>query len=107
MPFNCKPQKFNASIKTVELGCGDKKITLGGESVFPFYSFDGSEGNGAKVGVEISDLGLEHEPAGVKAYYEGCTTLAEIAKKAEAMEGADFVCAYVWKAEIRTVQISP
>ena len=92
MPFNCKPQKFNASIKTVELGCGDKKITLGGESVFPFYSFDGSEGNGAKVGVEISDLGLEHEPAGVKAYSEGCTTLAEIAKKAEAMEGADFVC---------------
>ena len=28
----------------------------------------------------------------MKAYYEGCTTLAEIAKKAEAMEGADFVC---------------
>lgn len=92
MPFNCKPQKFNASIKTVELGCGDKKVTLGGENVFPFYSFDGSVGDGPKVGVEISDMGLEHEPAGVKAYYEGCTTLAEIAKKAEAMEGVDFVC---------------
>ena len=48
MPFNCKPQKFNASIKTVELGCGDKKITLGGESVFPFYSFDGSKAMGQR-----------------------------------------------------------
>lgn len=92
MPFNCKPQKFNASIKTVELGCGDKTVTFGGENVFPFYSFDGSVGDGPKVGVEISDMGLENEPEGVKAYYEGCTTLAEIAKKAEAMEGADFVC---------------
>ncbi|WP_230397300.1 acetyl-CoA decarbonylase/synthase complex subunit delta [Novisyntrophococcus fermenticellae] len=92
MPFNCKPQKFNASINKVELGCGDKKISLGGESTFPFYSFDGSTGDGPKVGAEISDMGLEHEPEGVKAYYEGCTTLAEIAKKAEVMEGADFVC---------------
>ena len=24
MPFNQKPQKFNASINTVEIGCGDK-----------------------------------------------------------------------------------
>ena len=25
MPFNQKPQKFNASINTVEIGCGDKR----------------------------------------------------------------------------------
>lgn len=28
MPFNQKPQKFNASINTVEIGCGDKAIKL-------------------------------------------------------------------------------
>ena len=59
MPFNRKPQKFNAAIKTVEIGTGDKKVTLGGENVFPFYAFDGEIMNGPKVGVEISDLGLE------------------------------------------------
>ena len=26
MPFNRKPQKFNASIKEVEIGCGDKAV---------------------------------------------------------------------------------
>ena len=91
MPFNRKPQKFSASIKEVELGCGEKAVKIGGASVFPFYSFDGSEGNAPKVGVEISDMGLEHEPEGVKAYYAGASTLGEIAKKAAEMPGGDFV----------------
>ncbi|MBS6196230.1 MAG: acetyl-CoA decarbonylase/synthase complex subunit delta [Clostridiales bacterium] len=91
MPFNRKPQKFNASIKEVTIGCGEKAITLGGESVFPFYTFDGEMKNAPKVGVEISDMGIP-AVAGIKAYYEGCTTMGEIAKRAAEMEGADFVC---------------
>ena len=91
MPFNRKPQKFNASIKEVTIGCGENAVTLGGENVFPFYTFDGDMKNAPKVGVEISDMGIP-EVAGLKAYYEGCTTMGEIAKKASEMEGADFVC---------------
>lgn len=91
MPFNQKPQKFNATINTVTIGTGDKAITLGGESVFPFYTFDGPIDNAPKVGVEITDLGFENASEGIKAYYEGCTTIAEMAKKASEMEGADFV----------------
>ena len=41
MPFNRKPQKFNAAIKSVVIGSGDKTVTLGGENVLPFYAFDG------------------------------------------------------------------
>lgn len=92
MPFNGKSGKFNASINTVEVGCGEKAIKIGGENVLPFYTFDAPIENAPKVGVMISDLGLENEPEGVKAYYEGCTTIAEIAKKAAEMPGADFVC---------------
>ena len=92
MPFNRKPQKFNAAIKSVVIGSGDKTVTLGGENVLPFYAFDGEIKNGPKVGVEITDLGMEGEPESVKAYYEGAATMGEIAKKAAAMEGADFLC---------------
>ena len=94
MPFNRKPQKFNAAIKSVVIGSGDKTVTLGGENVLPFYAFDGEIKNGPKVGVEITDLdmGLDDFAPGIKAYYEGCTTMAEIAQKAAAMEGADFLC---------------
>ena len=92
MPFNGKSGKFNASIGTVEVGCGEKAIKIGGENVLPFYTFDAPIENSPKVGVMITDLGLENEPAGVKAYYEGCASMADIAKKAAAMPGADFVC---------------
>lgn len=91
MPFNQKPQKFNAKINTVTIGTGDKTAAIGGNSTFPFYTFDAPTENTAKVGVEISDMGLEGASEGIKAYYEGAVTIADIAKKAAAMEGADFV----------------
>lgn len=91
MPFNQKPHKFNAKINTVTIGSGDKTVAIGGNSTFPFYTFDAPTENTAKVGVEISDMGLEGLSEGIKAYYEGAATMAEIAKKAAAMEGADFV----------------
>ena len=66
-------------------------MTIGGDCTFPFYSFDAESENCPKIGVEISDMGLEGVSEGIKAYYEGATTMADIAKKAAAMEGADFV----------------
>ena len=95
MPFNQKPQKFNAKINPVTIGSGDKTVTIGGDSTFPFYTFDAPSENCAKIGVEISDMGLEGMSEGIKAYYDGATTMGEIAKKAAAMEGADFV-ALLW-----------
>ena len=86
MPFNQKPQKFNAKINAVTIGSGDKTVTIGGDCTFPFYSFDAESENCPKIGVEISDMGLEGVSEGIKAYYEGATTMADIA-----MEGADFV----------------
>ena len=40
MPFKKTPQTFSAAIKAVEIGTGDKAITIGGENVLPLYSFD-------------------------------------------------------------------
>lgn len=46
-------------------------------------------------------MGLDDFAPGIKAYYEGCTTMAEIAQKAAAMEGGDFVVLNL-EAEIQT-----
>ncbi|MCD7867311.1 MAG: acetyl-CoA decarbonylase/synthase complex subunit delta [Clostridiales bacterium] len=91
MPFNRKPQKFNARINTVTIGSGDKTVAIGGNSTYPFYTFDAPTENTAKIGVEISDMGLEGLAEGIRAYYDGAETMADIARKAAAMEGADFV----------------
>ena len=92
MPFNQKLQKFNAKINTVTIGSGDKTVTIGGDSTYPFYSFDAPSENTPKIGVEISDMGLENIVSeGIKAYYDGASTIGEMAKKAADIEGADFV----------------
>ena len=91
MPFNQKPQKFNAKINTVTIGSGDKTVSIGGNSTFPFYSFDAPTENTAKVGIEISDMGLEGMPESIKAFYGEAASMADIAKKAATVEGADFV----------------
>ena len=91
MPFNQKPQKFNAKINTVTIGCGDKTVSLGGESSFPFYTFDAPTVNTQKVGIEISDMGLEGMPEVLKPFYADCATIGEMAKKAASVEGVDFL----------------
>ena len=91
MPFTAKSGKFNASINTVEFGTGDKAVKIGGENVFPLYSFDAAIENAPKVGIEITDFGMEHEPECIKKYYEGCATMADMARKAASMEGVDFL----------------
>ena len=91
MPFTAKSGKFNASINVVEFGTGDKAVKIGGENVFPLYSFDAAIENAPKVGIEITDFGMEHEPECIKKYYKGCATLADMARKAASMEGVDFL----------------
>lgn len=91
MPFTAKSGKFSANINTLTMGTGDKAIVLGGENVLPFYTFDAEIENAPKVGIEITDFGMEHEPECIKKYYEGCATLADMARKAASMEGVDFL----------------
>lgn len=91
MPFTGKSGKFNAAIRTVEIGTGEKAVKLGGENVMPFYTFDAPIENAPKIGVMITDMGFENEAPGIKDYYAGASSWAEIAKKAEEMPGADFV----------------
>ncbi|MCQ2451604.1 MAG: acetyl-CoA decarbonylase/synthase complex subunit delta [Oscillospiraceae bacterium] len=91
MGFKSSPQKYSASINEVVIGTGDKAIKLGGENVKPLYSFDAEIVNAPKVGVEITDEGYDKTVASLAAYYAGCETMADIAKKAAAMPGADFL----------------
>ena len=92
MSFAPKKQAFNAKINAVTIGTGDKAVVLGGQNVLPFYTFDAPIENKPKVGVEITDAGMAMcTTAGLKAFYEGCETVADMAKKVESMPGASFI----------------
>lgn len=91
MPYKKIPQTFTSKINELTIGTGDNAIILGGENVFPFYTFDAEMTNSPKIGVAITDLGYDKSIPGIAEYYAGADTIAEIAKKAAAMPGADFL----------------
>ena len=91
MSFAPKTAPYSGKINAVTLGTGDKAIVIGGQNVLPFYTFDAAIENAPKIGVEISDTACEWTAAGLKEFYAGCVTMADFAKKAETMEGADFI----------------
>ena len=92
MAFTPKTAPFSGKINAVTLGTGDKAIVVGGQNVMPFYTFDAPIENAPKIGIEVSDLASQWEVAGLKEFYAGCTTMADYAKKAESVEGVDFIC---------------
>ena len=91
MSFTPKTAPFSGKINAVTLGTGDNAIVIGGQNVLPFYTFDAAIENAPKVGVEVSDAADSWDYAGLVDFYAGCTTMAERAKKAEAMPGCDFI----------------
>ena len=99
MPFLPKTQAYSAKINEVTIGTGDKAVVLGGQNVLPFYTFDAPITNAPKIGIEISDLASEWTAPALKEFYAGCTTMADYAKKAETMPGADFLVLHFESAD--------
>ena len=92
MSFAPKTAPFSSKINAVTLGTGDKAIVIGGQNVLPFYTFDAPIENAPKIGIEVSDLASQWTLPSLKEFYAGCTSMADYAKKAESVEGADFIC---------------
>ena len=91
MAFTPKTAPYSGKINAVTLGTGDKAIVIGGQNVLPFYTFDAPIENAPKIGIEVSDCAAEWTAPGLKEFYAGCVTMADFAKKAETMPGADFI----------------
>ena len=92
MAFTPKTAPCSGRIHAVTLGTGDKAITIGGQNVLPVYTFDAAIEHAPKIGVEISDAAETWPVPGLAEFYAGCTTMAQRAKKAETLEGVDFLC---------------
>ena len=99
MSFTPKTGALRGKINAVTLGTGDNAIVIGGQNVLPFYTFDAAIENAPKIGIEVSDAMDGWDLPGLTELYAGCTTMAERAKKAEAVEGVDFLCLHFESAD--------
>lgn len=55
MAFQPTKQVYSGKIREVTLGVGDKAVTIGGKTAYPFHTFEGEMGNPPKVAMEIWD----------------------------------------------------
>ena len=55
MAFEIPKQIYSGAIKTVTIGTGPKAITLGGETSYPFYVFEGVMPNKPRIAMEVWD----------------------------------------------------
>ncbi len=100
MSFVPKKQAYNAHINEVVLGVGEKAVAIGSQNVLAFHTFDGEITNAPKIGVELTDAGMAMcTMPGEQKFYDGCATVADMAKRAATMEGASFICLHLEGAD--------
>jgi len=69
MAFTPAKETYAGKVYTVTIGTGDKAVTVGGESVLPFHSFEGETPNRPLVAFEIQDVPPTDWPENVQKPY--------------------------------------
>jgi acetyl-CoA decarbonylase/synthase complex subunit delta len=73
MAFEVPKTAYSGKIRETKLGSGDKAVTVGGESAYPFYLFEGEMPNLPKIAMEIYDMPPEEWPEAALEPFAGVT----------------------------------
>ncbi len=92
MGFEIVKESYAGGIKAITLGKGDKAVTVGGETCYPFYQFEGDMPNKPKIAMEIWDMEPEDWPtAAVSPFKDVISDAAAWAKKCVDEYGAEII----------------
>ena len=92
MGFEFFKESYSGGIKEVTLGKGDKAVTVGGESCYPFYNFEGEMPHKPKIAMEIWDMEPDEWPeAASSPFKDVISDPAAWAKKCVDEYGADMI----------------
>jgi acetyl-CoA decarbonylase/synthase complex subunit delta len=90
--FEFAKETYSGGIKEITLGQGDKAVKVGGESCYPFYSFEGEMPHKPKVAMEIWDIEPEEWPEAALSPFKDVTSdPAAWAKKCVDEYGAEMI----------------
>ena len=62
MAIEIPKTKYSGKIKEIKLGKGEKAITVGGETSYPFYLFEGTMPHKPRIAMEVPDSNPEEWP---------------------------------------------
>ena len=92
MAFEFHKESYTGSVKAVTLGKGDKAVTVGGESCYPFYQFEGKMPNKPRIAMEIWDMAPTEWPqAALEPFKDVVNDPAAWAKKCVKEYGAEMI----------------
>ncbi len=92
MSFEFFKESYSGGIKKITLGKGDKAITVGGETCYPFYQFEGEMPCKPKIAMEIWDMKPEDwAEAAIKPFEDVISDPAAWAKKCVEEYGAEMI----------------
>ncbi len=93
MAFEIPKTAYSGKIKEIKLGSGEKALTVGGESCYPFYLFEGEMPNPPKIAMEVWDCPPEEWPeAALEPFKDVTNDPVQWAKKCINDYGAEMIC---------------
>lgn len=70
MAFTPPIEHYTGEVCSVKIGMGDKAVTIGGEKVLPFHTFEGVAPNSPVIALEIQDMPPTDWPESVQKPYK-------------------------------------
>ncbi|MBN1176484.1 MAG: acetyl-CoA decarbonylase/synthase complex subunit delta [Dehalococcoidales bacterium] len=93
MAFEVPKTAYSGKIKQMTLGTGDKTVTVGGESAYPFYLFEGEMPNMPKIAMDVYDMPPDEWPEAIMEPFAGVTDdPVAWAQKCINDYGAEMIC---------------
>ncbi|WP_319521560.1 acetyl-CoA decarbonylase/synthase complex subunit delta [uncultured Desulfosarcina sp.] len=108
MSFEFYKESYAGGIKSISIGKGDKAITVGGESCYPFYQFEGEMPHKPRIAMEIWDMEPEEWPeAALAPFKDVVSDPAAWAKKCVDEFGAEIIVLQMKSTDPNGTDASP
>lgn len=108
MSFEFYKESYAGAIKAISIGKGDKAITVGGETCYPLYQFEGEMPHKPKVAMEIWDMAPDEWPAAaMEPFKDVVSDPAAWAKKCVEEYGAEIIVLQLKSTDPNGTDASP
>ena len=95
MPIEIPRQNYAGKVKPLTLGAGQKAVTVGGEEIYPFYTFEGTMPFAPRIAIQVLDYKPDEWPEALKEpYADVLHDPVAWAKKAQDVYKADMI--HLW-----------
>jgi acetyl-CoA decarbonylase/synthase complex subunit delta len=108
MNFQIPKDEYTGKINTLKLGKDKTEVLVGGESILPFYSFDGEISNKPAIALDVFDMKPTNWPEYLLNYFKDVADdPIKWAKKCIEEFGADAICLHLTKINPEIGSMTP